>query len=409
MEQTLTTLALIAAALFSLWILLTDPGSEEGKGDIDTAFLGALLMLPVALLLIAVIILLLPFALAIVLVLAVLYGLFLLLRWFLNRERDVTVPSASRAMHKVADTVRRVTDSGPLKAVVSGSKRVALQFRERVQSSGKRIHENMKKRTKHLAELPRRWRDGAKAADRDATKPSGVRERLKKAYASVTRRARRDRSDNHEDSSNSTRDPLHKQREDHRTKDHRDAGTKARGSDASDSRKGEDRRTEASSRGIHDRTSPSSSTHDRHSSRSSKEEHSSSNQSKNSVSDKRTKSMHDDATREHERTYVVMSTRSADRKDREFAVRRSQDDQSTTDDRDAEKSQATHASRGYRRILGRFANTMQESFVGLSRRLRIFRIAQSGVQENTERGSPLRTLRTIGWKTRRKVRRVSRS
>ena len=96
MEQTLTLLAFAAAALFSLWILLTDPASEDVHSGIDTAFLGALLMLPVIILLIAGIILLVPIVAAIALVLLVLYGIFMALRWFLTRDRDDATRAGSR-------------------------------------------------------------------------------------------------------------------------------------------------------------------------------------------------------------------------------------------------------------------------------------------------------------------------
>ncbi|TSC59997.1 MAG: hypothetical protein Greene041662_289, partial [Candidatus Peregrinibacteria bacterium Greene0416_62] len=47
MNQILTTAALIAGGIFAVWILFTDPAGEDGKGEMNPALLGALVMIPV--------------------------------------------------------------------------------------------------------------------------------------------------------------------------------------------------------------------------------------------------------------------------------------------------------------------------------------------------------------------------
>src|SRR3989338_11357198 len=88
MEQILTTAALIAGGIFAVWILFTDPGGEDGKGEMNTALLGALLMIPVIILVIIGVVLFLPILLGIIVVLFLAYGAYLGIKWLLTRERE---------------------------------------------------------------------------------------------------------------------------------------------------------------------------------------------------------------------------------------------------------------------------------------------------------------------------------
>lgn len=221
MEQILTTAALIAGGIFAMWILFADPGDEEGKGEMNTAMLGALLMVPVIILLIIGIVLLLPVILGIILVIAIAFGAYVLLRKFLTRERsdsqrDEKEQGESRNIFAsmfrgIRKTSRSVMDSRPGRALRSATRSATTRTRETLKSTGKSLRKRVSDTTKRVREKgPQRVRETMRklrsSDPRDHTVSRSVREvfvkskkRIAQARESLTKRSSQRRTDKRSD------------------------------------------------------------------------------------------------------------------------------------------------------------------------------------------------------------------
>src|SRR3989338_1332894 len=138
MEQILTTAALIAGGIFAVWILFTDPGGEDGKGEMNAA----LLMIPVIILLIIGVVLFLPILLGIIVVLFLAYGAYLGLKWLLTRERaekderqegkEGEERRLQKAFRNIREAFSSAWNSRPSRAVRERAKEAVITIRKTV-------------------------------------------------------------------------------------------------------------------------------------------------------------------------------------------------------------------------------------------------------------------------------------
>lgn len=190
MEQILTTAALIAGGVFAVWILFADPGGEDGKGEVNTALLGALLMIPVIILLIIGIVLFLPVLLGIALLIFLVYAAYRAVRWFLTRERKEKPQRFEEGgvCKPVRRAVERISRSRPVHAL----RDVTVRTRRVIADTGRSLKERTKRTAKRMSdEGPKRFRETVRRIR--SSKPSrkkiseSVREVFRQGKERVTR------------------------------------------------------------------------------------------------------------------------------------------------------------------------------------------------------------------------------
>ena len=169
MEQILTTAALILGGIFAAWILFSDTLGEEGKGgQMDTAFLGALLMVPLIIIVLIGIVLFLPVLLGIILVLFVAYGAYLGLKWLLTREREERNERKKgeegkegqegkegrlqKAFRNIRKTFSNAWNSRPSRVLRERTKGATVTIRKAVKETGGRLKTKVSQRVNDVRE-----------------------------------------------------------------------------------------------------------------------------------------------------------------------------------------------------------------------------------------------------------------
>src|SRR3989338_2983773 len=201
MEQILTTAALIAGGIFAVWILFTDPGGEDGKGEMNTALLGALLMIPVIILLIIVVVLFLA------------CGAYLGLKWLLTRERaekderqegkEGEERRLQKAFRNIREAFSSAWNSRPSRAVRERAKEAVITIRKTVKGTGGRLKTRVSERVREVRKSKERAeRVGTYEEQRDAQSSSASAENPSRKTANMRSRKNRSTERSHAD------DPL---------------------------------------------------------------------------------------------------------------------------------------------------------------------------------------------------------
>ncbi len=198
MEQTLTTAAFISAALFIVWILLVDPAADDVHAGLDMTFLGALLMVPVIIAVLIGIALLFPVIIAILLIGLILYGIFMLLRWFMTREKTETSSDPPKEGRVIA-SLRRIEKG--VKAL--GKSRPVAASRERVRDSTIKVKAALAKGShtardtyrdtaKKVRESPKSFKERvARVKEGTVKRAAQVREKMDRTIAAGKERSRK--------------------------------------------------------------------------------------------------------------------------------------------------------------------------------------------------------------------------
>ena len=213
MEQILTTAALIAGGIFAVWILFTDPGGEDGKGEMNTALLGALLMIPVIILLIIGVVLFLPILLGIIVVLFLAYGAYLGLKWLLTRERaekderqegkEGEERRLQKAFRNIREAFSSAWNSRPSRAVRERAKEAVITIRKTVKGTGGRLKTRVSERVREVRKSKEQAeRVGTYEEQRDEQSSSASAENPSRKTANMRSRKNRSTERSHAD------DPL---------------------------------------------------------------------------------------------------------------------------------------------------------------------------------------------------------
>ncbi len=196
MEQTLTTIAFISAALFIVWILLVDPAAEDVHAGLDMTFLGALLMVPVIIAVLIGIALLFPVIVAIALIGLLLYGLFMLLRWFVTREKTETSsepPKDSRilgSLRRIEKGVKALGTSRPVRAAQERVKESGTRVRASFARNSEKVRNAYQDRRQKVRESPKNFKESiARVREGTVKKAHAIREKMDRTIAAGKERS----------------------------------------------------------------------------------------------------------------------------------------------------------------------------------------------------------------------------
>lgn len=158
----------MVGGMFAVWIMFADPGGEDGKGELNTALLGAVLMIPVIILVIVGIVVFLPVLLGIVLVIALAYGAYRAIRWFLASRPEGKTQStdaheegmARKALRSIRGFFKRCSDvlrhSSVTRAMRERAGRATVSARRVMKETGRSLARSTRGTLMNVREQGRR-------------------------------------------------------------------------------------------------------------------------------------------------------------------------------------------------------------------------------------------------------------